>query len=197
MIERFFVWLWRIGRCRGFGIQSPWAYAFVRYIINEHYPYYAYERLMEHGRSEHLSAIDRKRGMLYFRMANYLQPRCVLNIGDRAARYAVYFHEGCNKVDVLSVSDIKDVVVAERASHCSLVRVATDTVDIAAIKGLCSQLADGSMLVIEDIGRSRCTRRLWKQLTAKESGIVTFDLYYCGIICFASSRHKQNYVINF
>ena len=36
------VWLRRIGNCRGFGIQSPADYAFVRYVVNEHWPYYQY-----------------------------------------------------------------------------------------------------------------------------------------------------------
>ena len=35
-------WLCRCKYCRGFGVQSPSAYSFIRYVINEHYPYYAY-----------------------------------------------------------------------------------------------------------------------------------------------------------
>ena len=38
-------WLRRCGCNRGFGVQSPSAYAFIRYVINEHYPYYAYQEL--------------------------------------------------------------------------------------------------------------------------------------------------------
>ncbi len=40
-------WLRRCGYCRGFGVQSPSAYSFIRYVINEHYPYYAYQELQE------------------------------------------------------------------------------------------------------------------------------------------------------
>ena len=47
-VKRLCVWLMRIGYCRGFGIQSPSAYAFVRYVINEHYPYYAYSWISFH-----------------------------------------------------------------------------------------------------------------------------------------------------
>ena len=32
----------RIGHCRGFGIQSPTDFMFVREVVNEHWPYYAY-----------------------------------------------------------------------------------------------------------------------------------------------------------
>ena len=44
-LERLWIWLTRLTRCRGFGIQSPSAYSFVRYVVNEHYPYYAYADL--------------------------------------------------------------------------------------------------------------------------------------------------------
>ena len=40
-LKQWLVWLSRIHRCRGFGIQSPTDYAFVRYVVNEHWPYYA------------------------------------------------------------------------------------------------------------------------------------------------------------
>ena len=40
-------WFRRCGYSRGFGVQSPSAYSFIRYVINEHYPYYAYQELQE------------------------------------------------------------------------------------------------------------------------------------------------------
>ena len=36
-------WLLRCRYSRGFGIQSPSAYSFERYVVNEHDPYYAYD----------------------------------------------------------------------------------------------------------------------------------------------------------
>ena len=42
-INHWQVWLRRIHRSGGFGIQSPKDYAFVRYVVNEHWPYYAYD----------------------------------------------------------------------------------------------------------------------------------------------------------
>ena len=44
-LKAFIVWLGRIGHCRGFGIQSPADYWLVRYVINEHGPYYSYSKL--------------------------------------------------------------------------------------------------------------------------------------------------------
>lgn len=44
-VKRLSVWLRRAHHSRGFGVQSPSAYSFVRYVINEHYPYYSYDLL--------------------------------------------------------------------------------------------------------------------------------------------------------
>ena len=46
-LRHAFVWLKRIGHCRGFGVQSPTDYWLVRYVINEHWPYYQYASLGE------------------------------------------------------------------------------------------------------------------------------------------------------
>ena len=46
-IKVIFRWIRRIAYCRGFGVQSPSAYSFIRYVINEHYPYYAFDELNE------------------------------------------------------------------------------------------------------------------------------------------------------
>ena len=69
-LPRWLVWLSRIHHCRGFGIQSPTDYAFVRYVVNEHWPYYAYDELHEGRR----------------------QPSVILSDD-----YHQWFHAGCAK----------------------------------------------------------------------------------------------------
>ena len=84
LIRHIAVWLSRIAYCRGFGIQSPSAYAFVRYVINEHYPYYAYRQLDSAAPS--LSRADRKRMRLCLRVANQLQPQYIVDQQDGLSR---------------------------------------------------------------------------------------------------------------
>ena len=72
-------WLSRITHCRGFGVQSPSAYRFIRYVVNEHYPYYAYADLRE--KFPYIGSTDEKLCRLYFRIANYQQPMTFINIG--------------------------------------------------------------------------------------------------------------------
>ena len=69
-MNRYLVWLSRIHCCRGFGIQSPTDYAFVRYVVNEHWPYYAYDVLRDDD------WLREKLGRLYMRLANWRQPTC-------------------------------------------------------------------------------------------------------------------------
>ena len=44
-LTRLWVWLSRMHHSLGFGIQSPTDYVFVREVVNEHAPYYAYQQL--------------------------------------------------------------------------------------------------------------------------------------------------------
>ena len=81
------VWLCRIGHCRGFGIQSPSDYWLVRYVINEHWPYYQYATL---GRDD--DWLTRKLGRLLFRIANWRQPSVI-----ESSAYREYLQAGCRK----------------------------------------------------------------------------------------------------
>lgn len=85
-------WLCRCKYCRGFGVQSPSAYSFIRYVINEHYPYYAYSELEE--RYEMPGRLQHKLGRLLFRLANYWQPEKCYSI---ESLYFPYINAGCHK----------------------------------------------------------------------------------------------------
>ena len=100
-LKRYFRWLCRIGYCRGFGVQSPSAYRFIRYVINEHYPYYAYSDM----RSElpDVSWLERKRMELYFRIANFRQASTWLCYGGDTALLKRYVSSGCKASAVRAV----------------------------------------------------------------------------------------------
>lgn len=57
----------RMGKARGFGIQSPWAYAFVTEVIGERWPYYAYDDI-----NSRYPRRERKRQRLYHRICNFV-----------------------------------------------------------------------------------------------------------------------------
>lgn len=171
-LRHLFVWLSRIHCCRGFGIQSPTDYAFVRYVINEHWPYYAYETMGTHD-----EWLRRKLGFLYFRMANWRQPGVII---DRVGA-AFYLQEGCHKARIV------DGTAGERV-ELAVVPMNDD------VNGLLTRCDDRSVVVVQGLYRDR---KRWEQWKTDERVTVSYNLYYCGVLLFDRKRYKQQYKINF
>ncbi len=169
------VWLHRLFHSRGFGIQSPTDYAFVRYVINEHWPYYAYETLTDDD------WLTQKLGHLYLRLANWRQPTVMV-----ADRYQPYWQAGCRSLQF--VDSMQQVV--ERVGRVELARIDADT-DMEQLLSSCDKQ---SVVVLEDICRHR---QWWEKVLQDERVGTTFDLYYCGILFFDNNRFKHHYKINF
>jgi len=164
------VWCSRIHRCRGFGIQSPTDYAFVRYVINEHWPYYAYDELTDDD------WLTQKLGRLFFRMANWRQPRLMLR--DKWQRY---WHAGC-----------RTTIFADSVDTVELAYVEID--DRQTWLGLLPKCNKDSCVIVGGIHRDKTGWQL--MLSAPHVGIA-YDLYYCGILMFDKKRHPHHYVVNF
>ena len=172
-LQQAIVWLRRIGHCRGFGIQSPSDYRFVRYVVNEHWPYYAYAGL---GKCD--SWLRRKKGRLFFRLANDLQPDSIADL----LGYEEYLKAGCCKAALSSQ------VTPSSAPRLLLVPASAD------MQAVCKACDEQTALVVDDIGRHT---RAWKEVLANEKVTVTFDLYYCGIAFFDPQRTPKHYKVNF
>ena len=173
-IIHIFVWLSRIHHCCGFGIQSPTDYAFVRYVINEQWPYYAYERL------DQLSDdwLMRKMGKLYFRLANWRQPSVM-----ELSPYDDFCLAGCMKTRI--VCEVR---------HIELGRLELIGDYRTEMDHIYNKVDDSSVLVVDNIRRDR---NFWHEMEKDPRTGVTFDLYYCGIVFFDKKRHKMNYKVNF
>ena len=169
-LKHILVWLSRIFHCRGFGIQSPTDYWLVRYVINEHWPYYQYATFENED-----DWLTQKLGQLYFRLANWRQPTVIESDG-----YRTYFQAGCKKVTFGESSE--------------LIRMTLDGDYHQRLAFIYNKVKDDTVLIVEGLWRNRS---FWKEVKADERAVVTFDLYYCGIVLFDKKRHKQNYIINF
>lgn len=165
-----FVWLSRITHCKGFGIQSPTDFRFVNTVVNEHWPYYAYE---------HLGTFDtwkrRHLGLLYFRIANWRQPSTVYD----GVGVMCYLKAGCAKVHTSSNGERVDMAVVSLGE------------DVDAVLDRCD---DSSVALVEDI---KAFPDKWKQLLASSRVVISYDLYYCGILLFDRKRTKQHYIVNY
>jgi hypothetical protein len=146
-------------------------------VVNEHWPYYAYDVLREGD------WLREKLGRLYMRLANWRQPTVILSDD-----YLQWFHAGCHQSDIIPLtSDIRN-----QTSSIELARITIDQWD--RFLPLLTHCDQQSVLVVEDIQRDKA---LWQQIASDPRTGTTFDLYYCGIVFFDTKRYKHNYKINF
>lgn len=182
-------WIHRMGYSRGFGVQSPSAYSFIRYVLTEHYPYYAYDELKMRFKS--FDHATKKKGRLYFRLANYAQASHWFDYHSAEQPYAAYVHEGCRKT-VFQAIDGKTIPNAFRIARLSM------TEDYQAVyEVLCKVATDDSILILEGINANKDTKAFWKRVQESQKATRTYDLFLCGIIVFDTSKHKHHYIVNF
>ena len=187
-LRRGVLWVSRAKYCRGFGIQSPWAYRFVRYVINEHWPYYAYDDLRR--QYPRLSLRERKLCELYLRIANYQQATEAELLGDVSDATRAYLRAGCRQMRLVPGDGM-----AGRPFALAIVAFGQQ-METQAL-GLMERATDHSVLIVEGIHRNAAARQGWMRMRQDERVRVSFDLYYCGLLFFDKKKHKCNYKINF
>jgi hypothetical protein len=192
----------RCGYCRGFGVQSPSAYAFIRYVINEHYPYYAYQELKE--RLVHLDRRQHKLGRLLLRLANFWQPEISI---CNDSLFEDYLLAGCRKVkwvelehpiqtDYLLLKD--NLLLNEAWGKKRMMVINLEKMGMKEVRTQVLPLCDDqTMLVL--LGNLYREKRGEEWLHLQESDYcgITYDLYSLGIIFFDKKKFKQHYRMNF
>lgn len=191
-VQRYLHWLRRIKYCRGFGVQSPSAYRFIRYVINEHYPYYAYDELRKE--LPRLDSLTRKRMELYFRVANFRQASLWLDFCERNDVIATYVGRGCHATQVRRITDLQQITADDRIE---VLRICPSAGCEALLEAALQKTDDHTLFIIEDIGYNDTAKRLWQTLLESDIASVSYDLYYLGIAFFDRKRYKANYVVNF
>lgn len=195
---RGMIWLSRIGCCRGFGIQSPWAYSLVRYVINEHYPYYAYERLAKDF--PEADAVRRKMGEFFLRLANHAQPEMVVAVGfddEDMKRDKAYFRAGCNSLRWTCIGPCDADPALEtlgNAPGAHILHANAPAIDAEWLTEAVKRLRTGDFVVVD---RLNYNKAVWQDVVGRLQNIVSFDMYYCGLVYVDPKRYKQNYKINF
>lgn len=188
-LRRYKVWLQRIGCSRGFGVQSPSAYSFVRYVINEHYPYYAYEELL--GEYPEISVITRRKGEFLFRLSNFLQYEYCYMGGDSESCFSTYISYGCRKTIIRSFN------VGMNAPDAALYILSQKDVDLNDFSDFIDSLPDNSVIFINGLLKEERTKAVWNIMMQHKRISFSFDMYYCGVAFMNPKTPKQNFIINF
>lgn len=192
IITRTAVWIARMRHSRGFGVQSPSAYRFIRYVVSEHYPYYAYATMRQ--RHPRMQWHERKMGELYLRLANFCQAHELVSFGAVNDILREYIQHGCEATQVIE-QNWKSLACTPDTWH--FIRVSEVCCVGEALLTIMAYKDSDTVLIIEDIKRNAAARRLWQLCTESRTVSVSYDLYYCGIAFFDTKRNKQNYIVNF
>jgi len=198
-LKNFPVWLARCRHCRGFGVQSPWAYAFIRYVIGERWPYYAYKELER--TSGKAGWNETRLNRLFFRISNYVRADNVLDFSSGEHIYTMYIKAASRKSNIIKISaDMTDAeysALLGSVGPIDFVVLSLEGQWRVFIDEVRRRSHDRTLLVVRDINRDSTARRSWKEIVGDAENTVTFDLYYCGIVFFDKKRYKQNYIVNF
>ena len=184
------VWLRRFRHRRGYGVHSPFAFAFITGVVLERLPYYAYAELaaLHPWWMLWLGLRPVERCRLLFRLANFAEAARVVLVAVpplynkyvRASRRTARVVE-CARCGAAPEADLV-VVGAGRATEAAV---------------LPARMPAGGMLVVEGIHDSAAHLSAWRAIVADAHTGVTFDLYDFGIAFFDHRLTKQHYVVNF
>lgn len=191
-LKRFITRLRRAGSGRGFGIQSPTDYRFVCGVVNERWQYYAYNDLR--NELPGLTARDRHKAELAFRVANHIQPAATISIG-LPEWWTAYAARGCRKSMICNgCRQLKEAANGKKV--LAMIRCGeTDDNDTAAIMEYMAH--DGTCLIADGINCSDSARRQWGKIANDERSTLVFDLYDIGIVIADTKRSKTTYKINY
>lgn len=117
-IKRYLTAFRRYNRSKGFGIHSPFAFYFIRRVLREKNPFYAYEMLhdcrhsamkMVRGRQLKKQILSYKNAKMLFRITCYFQPKNILQIGSSY---------GISAMSMLGVNSSSHLVIYPGTNAC-------------------------------------------------------------------------------
>lgn len=172
----------RLPQTFGFGVHSPSAYYFIKYVINEKCPFYSYDLL--NNTFIDLPINDIRLYQLYFRLVNYIQPHSWIDLTSHSNITSKFVTAGKKQINYQFISDVSEI----HSFDIALV----DEFDELQIKKLIGSAKKDSLLIIEHIYTSKEKKSFWKRIIQDNRVSVTFDLYECGLVFF-DDRPKNHY----
>lgn len=191
-VKRALVRLLRIPRSRGFGVQSPFAYRFIREVVRGGVPEKDRLRscqLYPQGDKKWL-----RKAALYGRLARCQGPCqwgiCLFQVENYESAVLM----GCPEATVV---DCIHGYELDRVARSKVVVMDLEQNWWRIYEAFADHADEASVLVVEDIHYSRKTLRAWRKIVADGRSGVSFDLYECGIVFFDRKKYKRNYCVNF
>ena len=241
----------RLLRRKGYGIHSPFVYSIATKVIAERCPFYCFgeierlrnEFLADLSLAPHAATSRRKRsntiarivanegirprkGELLFRLANYLKPATVLQVGSTVGFSTLYLSSYRPDVKCISIEKHAEYAEISRRVYAGArnpiehhvgeyeqllpeVLDRTRQVDFVffntwreknnhwLFNACLPYKGNQSVFVFEGISRNREMRDFWKYICSHPDVTTTLDLFTMGIVFFDPNLFKRSYSIYF
>ena len=194
LIRRPWIWLRRVRKRKGYGVHSPSAYAFLRGVVYEHSPYYAFASLnhLHPWWVRWFSLYPLTCRRLLFRLANYAHPKTILLIGECPIE-AAYMAAAVPSAKIKEFTEIPSLENPD--STPDLLFITCEA--LAAIPPDLIPMPEGGVLIAEGIHKSTANLTAWNALRKDARTGCSYDLYTYGIAFFTPAKYPQHYCINF
>jgi len=211
-------WLTR----NGFGVHSPWAYDLIQFVINEKWPYYAYEDLYPFWERapQYLPQYPQSRDELLFRLVNRFNPQFILEVGTGAGVSTGYLASVSKSSQVITVdyphpaekevrhnlrkfrnieyiaADVLDTVqdILDSGRIPEFVHIAHTALWRQAVEMIIPYATPKTVIVVEDLGKKQ-KKEWWSNIINDERVGVTFQMKKVGLLFFDLKMNKQHYVL--
>lgn len=215
-------WLRRIRNSLGYGVQSPSDFYFVRHVLREESPYYAYSALedMCMGYGDVLPNYSGATNKLLFRLANYVHHDTIIEVGAGLSIFAMAM--ACPFARSIAITSSASYVSNanpllhdylrvevkngdEKEEFCSLIarqgsvgllHVAHTPHYRSVVEAALSHIDDDTLMIIEGLRDSKEKKDWWQSLQENRLVGISYDLGSIGLLFFNRSRHKDTYWIN-
>ncbi|MGN0221757.1 MAG: hypothetical protein ACI4BA_06520 [Prevotella sp.] len=188
-----FRWIARWRNTCGYGVQSPTDYRFLKYVIRERGEYYAYADLRA---CTSMSRAALKKGLLFFRIANALQPDVLCDTTCDAGQFVTFFQSGSRKLTIDN-DYLASLDAGKGDAQRLLLRLSCRDSSYEEISGLLRKLPQSAVVLLEDVRSDAKVRKSYHSLLHADEVRVCFDLGTFAILFLTNHRYKQTYYIYF
>ena len=198
-LKKMWVWTCRFRNRKGYGVHSPSAFYFIRAVINEKEAYYAYSELKKKRIMERM--FSEKVDKLLFRLSNFTQPHSIVQVGGDYPLSLEYLSRGCKTASCKLLDGTESPVESLRmilgGKPLDLLHLTLVPSYQQWFKAALGYVNESSLIVVEDIHKSKEHYTWWKTVQQLKEVGITYDLYEVGLIFFDKSKIKQHYKVNF
>ena len=219
-LRSLMVHLVRMRYSKGFGVQSPSAYAFIRDVVFEELSYYAYRPLSRFVDP----VLDEKACQLLFRIVNFASPSSVVDVFPASPAPICYMSSvsSSTRPFVMAAPDwrddgafagvrrqgygftvVTDGIVHELRKVCASGNAVVHinrTNDVQMLDEVLSSLVscngNDGIVVVDGINK-REAKAIWRKACCAAAVSSAFDLYDIGILMLDPNYGKHYYKLNY